>query len=357
MKPENILVAASGHLRLTDFDLSQKADAAATPIQADEHGIGVSQKVHDMLLAQHEIKRAAVTAGGVPEDALNYARFDSFVGTIEYMAPEVVQGTGHSFTVDWWVYGCMLFEMVTGVTPFRGKDAKATFEKILYSEPTWTHPLCLDPKPRISKELKELIGKLLVKKQDKRLGYDKGASAIKLQPWFCRELTLASGSSGSSSGRGTALTGAETPVANTGAEATTRVGPVRWDLLRNEKPPLLPPPKPVDKLVHDAPIGTAVASLKPLQEIFDELDLEERTQLAEKEASAKEAAAKNPDEQQKPAPAPKPETQTPEGKAAAARTAAMNAPERLAGFVFDARDRRGNDRRDAYGADETGTAR
>ena len=135
MKPENILVAASGHLRLTDFDLSQKADAAATPIQADEHGIGVSQKVHDMLLAQHEIKRAAVTAGGVPEDALNYARFDSFVGTIEYMAPEVVQGTGHSFTVDWWVYGCMLFEMVTGVTPFRGKDAKRRSKRFYIRSP------------------------------------------------------------------------------------------------------------------------------------------------------------------------------------------------------------------------------
>ena len=41
MKPENILVAASGHLRLTDFDLSQTASSTMTPITADKRGIGV----------------------------------------------------------------------------------------------------------------------------------------------------------------------------------------------------------------------------------------------------------------------------------------------------------------------------
>ena len=385
MKPENILVAASGHLRLTDFDLSQTADDAVTHIKADSAGIGVSQKVHDLLMAQQEHEASTMAVGGASNKkstaaSLNYARFDSFVGTIEYMAPEVVQGTGHSFTVDWWIYGCMLYEMVTGVTPFRGKDAKTTFEKILYSEPAWTHPLCLEPRPKVSKELKDIIKKLLTKEQSKRLGYDQGAAAIKKQPWFNREITIV-GTIGHGGHGGHAGTNASTAVSS-GAVAQppqqqlplpqsdvtskardvmSKVWPVRWDLLRNERPPMLPQPKAIEQKVGQTAAGSAVIGLKSLEEVFDQLDREEREQLAKKQKADQTVIAAAGGAAPAPAAQSKAELDPAQTRAKAradARTAAANAPERLVGFVFDSRDHTGkNDRRDAYGADETGTAK
>lgn len=61
-------------------------------------------------------------------------RFNSFVGTVEYMAPEIISGVGHSYTVDFWIFGVMLYEMLYGVTAFRGADAQQTFSNITTAE-------------------------------------------------------------------------------------------------------------------------------------------------------------------------------------------------------------------------------
>lgn len=73
-------------------------------------------------------------------------RTNSFVGTEEYLAPEVIQGYGHSAEVDWyavvmatnyvtrWTFGILLFEMLYGITPFRGLDKEDTFKKVLGME-------------------------------------------------------------------------------------------------------------------------------------------------------------------------------------------------------------------------------
>jgi hypothetical protein len=75
MKPENILVAASGHLRLTDFDLSQTVRRSATPMMADQQGIGVSQQVHDQRivegrLRQHEARKKQQQQSGHGTDPM-----------------------------------------------------------------------------------------------------------------------------------------------------------------------------------------------------------------------------------------------------------------------------------------------
>ncbi|XP_072440579.1 ribosomal protein S6 kinase alpha-3 isoform X2 [Chiloscyllium punctatum] len=88
LKPENILLDEQGHIKLTDFGLSKES-------------------------IDHEKKAY------------------SFCGTVEYMAPEVVNRRGHTQSADWWSFGVLMFEMLTGTLPFQGKDRKETMTMIL----------------------------------------------------------------------------------------------------------------------------------------------------------------------------------------------------------------------------------
>lgn len=106
---------------------------------------------------------------------VNGERSNSFVGTEEYVSPEVVRGDGHEFAVDWWALGILTYEMLYGTTPFKGKNRKETFRNILMKEPEF-----------IGKRtpLTDLIGRLLEKDPTKRLGYMRGACEIKEHVFF-----------------------------------------------------------------------------------------------------------------------------------------------------------------------------
>lgn len=102
-------------------------------------------------------------------------RSNSFVGTEEYVSPEIVRGNGHEFAVDWWALGILTYEMLYGTTPFKGKNRKETFRNVLMKEPEF-----------IGKQtaLTNLIGRLLQKDPTKRLGYRRGACEIKEHVFF-----------------------------------------------------------------------------------------------------------------------------------------------------------------------------
>ncbi|UJR28186.1 hypothetical protein I4U23_009439 [Adineta vaga] len=89
LKPENILLDTDGHIALTDFGLSKES----IPTQ----------------------------------DSKTF----SFCGTVEYMSPEVVSRKGHSHVADWWSFGVLAFEMITGHLPFHGSNRKETMSMIL----------------------------------------------------------------------------------------------------------------------------------------------------------------------------------------------------------------------------------
>ncbi|XP_054255239.1 ribosomal protein S6 kinase alpha-2 isoform X1 [Indicator indicator] len=134
LKPENILLDEEGHIKITDFGLSKEA---------------------------------------IDHDKRAY----SFCGTIEYMAPEVVNRRGHTQSADWWSFGVLMFEMLTGSLPFQGKDRKETMALILKAK--------LGMPQFLSAEAQSLLRALFKRNPSNRLGAGlDGVEEIKRHPFF-----------------------------------------------------------------------------------------------------------------------------------------------------------------------------
>lgn len=102
----------------------------------------------------------------------------SFVGTHEYLAPEIIRGEGHGSAVDWWTFGIFLYELLHGTTPFKGAGNRATLFNVI------GQPLRFPETPRVSGVARDLIRGLLVKEPQKRFAYKRGATEIKQHPFF-----------------------------------------------------------------------------------------------------------------------------------------------------------------------------
>ncbi|KAI1136705.1 Pkinase-domain-containing protein [Hypoxylon sp. FL0543] len=165
LKPENILLHQSGHIMLSDFDLSKQSDPGGKPT---------------MIMGKNGASTSSLPTIDTKSCIANF-RTNSFVGTEEYIAPEVIKGSGHTSAVDWWTLGILIYEMLYGTTPFKGKNRNATFANILREEiPFPEH----SGAPQISNLCKSLIRKLLIKDETRRLGARAGASDIKAHPFF-----------------------------------------------------------------------------------------------------------------------------------------------------------------------------
>lgn len=61
-------------------------------------------------------------------------RTNTFCGTPEYLAPELLLGQSYTKSVDWWTLGVLLYEMMTGLPPFYDQDTNEMYRKILQDE-------------------------------------------------------------------------------------------------------------------------------------------------------------------------------------------------------------------------------
>uniref|UniRef100_A0A2P2KBM8 non-specific serine/threonine protein kinase n=1 Tax=Rhizophora mucronata TaxID=61149 RepID=A0A2P2KBM8_RHIMU len=133
LKPENILLDEDGHVMLTDFGLAKEFDETT--------------------------------------------RSNSMCGTVEYMAPEIVQGKGHDKAADWWSVGILLYEMLSGEPPFTGGNRAKVQQKIVKDK--------IKLPPFLSSEAHSLLKGLLQKNASRRLGSGPtGGEEIKRHKWF-----------------------------------------------------------------------------------------------------------------------------------------------------------------------------
>lgn len=135
IKPENILIGSDGHIRLADFGLSKER------------------------IKRHDLSH-------------------TFCGSIAYLPPEIMNKTGHNKTIDWYLIGEVLYEMIYGTPPYFDRDMEKLSHNILNKN------LEFPSHETVSDNLKDLIEGLLVRDISKRLGSRYGAKEIMEHPFF-----------------------------------------------------------------------------------------------------------------------------------------------------------------------------
>ena len=182
LKPDNVLIDADGHIKLSDFGLSKKLDLKLL----DNPGQNGPKINYGNNMNNNNAKGA--------NQNLSYAQqFSQFkniknkkrrafafstVGTPDYIAPEVIRQKGYGQEIDWWSLGVIMFEMMIGYPPFFSESSTETCKKIL----DWKNTLNIRPEANISKEAEDILRKL-INDPESRLGAN-GADEIKAHPFF-----------------------------------------------------------------------------------------------------------------------------------------------------------------------------
>ncbi|XP_031129725.1 protein kinase PINOID-like [Ipomoea triloba] len=191
LKPENVLVRSDGHIMLTDFDLSLCSDAMAAvespdfsvdPPPASPTSARVPTPfscISGRLFRSKKIQTLSNSRLFVAEPVT--ARSCSFVGTHEYVAPEVASGKPHGNAVDWWAFGVFIYEMMYGRTPFAGASNEDTLRSIVKKPLAFPNET---PASVSEVHARDLISALLNKDPTKRLGSKRGAADVKTHPFF-----------------------------------------------------------------------------------------------------------------------------------------------------------------------------
>ena len=176
LKPDNLLIGADGHVKLSDFGLCKHVEIKA-------RSNNVYENIRKDLKGGEEYKQG-ISSSQLIDKRLNYKHARSrqlaysTVGTPDYIAPEVFGQCGYNETVDWWSIGAILFEMLVGYPPFFSDDPSITCQKILH----WRKSLKIPPEANLSPAATDILKRLLCD-ADNRLGAG-GVDEIKNHPFF-----------------------------------------------------------------------------------------------------------------------------------------------------------------------------
>ncbi|KAG8370440.1 hypothetical protein BUALT_Bualt14G0117000 [Buddleja alternifolia] len=176
IKPDNLLLDRSGHMKLSDFGLCKPLDCSN--IQEKDFTVG-----NNCSGSLQSDGRPAPPKRTQQEQLQHWQRNRrmlaySTVGTPDYIAPEVLLKKGYGMECDWWSLGAIMYEMLVGYPPFYSDEPMSTCRKIV----NWRTHLKFPEEAKLSPEAKDLICKLLCN-VEKRLG-TRGADEIKAHPWF-----------------------------------------------------------------------------------------------------------------------------------------------------------------------------
>ncbi|KKY25365.1 putative serine threonine-protein kinase cbk1 [Phaeomoniella chlamydospora] len=190
VKPDNFLITASGHLKISDFGLafdgewahdqgffnnhrSTLMDKLGIKLNGDEQdkaeaqAMNTNRKLAYILTGKDESKKEPERPTG-DEKILDWRNrtqrrklAKSVVGTSQYMAPEVIRGELYDGRCDWWSIGIILYECIFGYTPFACDNRQDTKLKILKHNATLQFP----PEQYISDEAVDLMLALLQEKE------------------------------------------------------------------------------------------------------------------------------------------------------------------------------------------------
>ena len=141
LKPENLLMDASGYIKIIDFGFAK----------------------HIPFTKRGKMHNKSYTLCGTPE----------------YLSPELVLSKGHDKSADYWALGCLMYELLLGRTPFAHDNHQEVFKRILQSNRYLVFPVKVNP------SVVDLIKKLLSPNPDMRYGnLEGGVDDIKEHPWY-----------------------------------------------------------------------------------------------------------------------------------------------------------------------------